>query len=327
MKKRVAVALIVLLICGFAGSSVSATENSSDKKMSFLNVTWENEYEDITEMEIDVPVVIRGKVKEQVQLVLSEQVYTKNVVEVLEVLKGQPEHIVCINQIGGEYGAYYTPTPTELPLLEIDKEYILFLKSSGTEYYIAGAGQGYFDSSNISKKRSLNSVIEQCRDEFLHKSTRAMIETPFYGYKWTKRDIYFNLEGSIYVMPSDATLSSISTSIRYWNYKTPKIHLYESDSTADINVYFTNETLPTGALADTSTVYNANNVATSAEIRVFMPRITTESLPKILCHEMGHALGLAHFDGTAPSVMYSYYNNCASSPQQVDIDGLNSLYS
>ena len=44
-------------------------------------------------------------------------------------------------------------------------------------------------------------------------------------------------------------------------------------------------------------------------------------------HEMGHALGLAHFDGTAPSVMYSYYNNCASSPQQVDIDGLNSLYS
>lgn len=331
MKKRYYFSTIFIVIVMITTSVYAMPK---EKVINNVHVMWAKQYNSINEMENDVEIVILGYVVDQNVIVRdSGSVYTNNIIKATKFYKGHTSENIVVSQLGGKCNNYYLPAPDEEPLLKKGNEYILFLKQNTNKstYYIAGTGQGVFDGRIGTNKEDYNQVLYDCNIMFEKnlstlKSTARTVGTPTSGSKWNKLNLTFDIGTSLSI--SSTYITAIRNGVLAWNNTIGGLSLTEiDDSDADILIRYDTD-------ANENSFGYTNNTVSGTTINKSYVYIYTQNSQlnsttrwkTTACHEIGHSLGLLHYDGTLASVMYSYIQNCASTPQYVDVLGLQDLY-
>ena len=118
-------------------------------------------------------------------------------------------------------------------------------------------------------------------------------------------------------------MTAIRNGILSWN-GLANITLREGGS--DIQVYFSSYPgMGTAGYTNNNTI---GSTIINSEITFYNDVVgnSTSRWQTVACHEVGHALGLLHYEAYSASVMYPMLENCSSYPQQPDIAGLQALY-
>ena len=326
--------LCVLLSCIFLFGGVHENELLADREVTHtVHCTWETVYSDIESMANDADLIVSGYVREQEYRKSETEVYSVNLLDVYNVLKGESESQVEIRQIGGTVDGYETPFPDEIVAIEKNEEYVLFLKKAiGQEYYyIAGANQGLFQSEDINHSADLDQIVELYselfeRNELARETGQARIViTPNYGVKWVKETVYFYMPQSSNV--TSTQLSNLKSGAKAWNTINSECKMAEtSSSAADVIVGYSGAQLGIAGLTNLS---HASNIIESAKVTFYYNNLGDSSATKwrtCAVHEFGHVYGLDHYPGGDTSVMYADLNDCSTSPQTADILSMEDLY-
>lgn len=313
---------IFIVISLFTPLRLSANQNEMKQE---VNVIWLESYDNIYEMKADADLVIKAEVISQSSERDYSSIITNNTLKVKETYIGNELDTIIIRQLGGEYLGVTMPAPKELPLLELNKEYILFLKKEDNSsfYHIMGPGQGFFAWEEELSTLSFESLLNALNKLFITSNSqiRRIVETPSIGAKWNKTTVYFQL-GSMHA-PSSSYISVIKNGILSWN-GLADITVQEGGS--DISVYFSN-LAGMGFAGYTNHIISGSTI-TYAEITFYTNAVgnSTSRWRTVACHETGHALGLDHYEAYSASVMHAMLEDCSSYPQQPDIAGLQALY-
>lgn len=157
-KKSIVLAVLAVMVCGVVWGAIwlggAAEHEEQPVRGSSVFVTWSESFSSVREMEAAADLGIVGVLAGSETELRGGVVFTRNTVEVVAVYSGEAEvgDFVEVLQTGGEYGGVSTPALEELPLMEADKEYALFLKETrpheeyGQYYLIAG---GYLGIAEI----------------------------------------------------------------------------------------------------------------------------------------------------------------------------------
>ncbi len=129
-----------------------------------MEVSWTKHYNTWEEMEMASDLIIHGKVIDSITELRNNMVFTQQQILIKNVEKGNIEEgsIIEVLQTGGEYEDHITPEISETPLMQRDKEYILYLEQTeydvryGKYYLIAGGNQGLVSFDNIKTVREQN---------------------------------------------------------------------------------------------------------------------------------------------------------------------------
>ena len=324
--------IMQLLICT---TLVGVSQKSDAAELhSVTYASWDMIYSDIDSMSTDAELVIKGKVDTQTTTG-EHTIYTVSSILIYDIYKGQNLSNLQVIQVGGVKGEIETPSLNELPLLVKDSEYLLFLKQSNitNQYYIAGAGQGVFlleDEVSFANLQQVTSYVSNSFDVKLDSIYGANLarydETSNLGYRWYIEDLYCYIytEGQ----PTSTYMSLLRTGATAWNSYNPYVDVqftnYEYMGTVKV-VFDDKDTNLTGL---SNVTYNGSE-ATSATVTFYTDRLgsSTTKWQATACHEFGHVYGLSHYTtGIQPSVMYWDINNCETTPQQVDVNGMQTLY-
>jgi hypothetical protein len=171
MKKKVIFSVVltgVILVGGVLWFEKSNAVSEEPKRGSATYVSWTELFSSVDEMEEASDIGIIGVLSESVPEVRENVVFTRNIVEVKEVYSGdvQVGDYVEVLQTGGTYENISTPAFSEIPLMEPDKEYALFLKETepheeyGQYYLIAGGYQGFAEISTVTQKKNPEELTE-----------------------------------------------------------------------------------------------------------------------------------------------------------------------
>lgn len=150
-----AVLALAIVLCGLAWGTRS--NSSEPMKGASTSATWTEYFESVDEMAENADIGIVGVLYDSETELRSDIVFTRNIVEVVEVYSGdvQVGDLVEVLQTGGVYGDISTPAFSEVPLMEKNKEYALFLSETephevyGQYYLIKGGYQGIADISAV----------------------------------------------------------------------------------------------------------------------------------------------------------------------------------
>jgi hypothetical protein len=132
---------------------------SEEVSTTTVEVSWVNNYVDFEGLIDASDLIIVGKLIEHVPEKRHDLIFTKEQIEIKKVVKGDNvlEDAIEILFTGGVLGDEESPTITDAPLLEEDKQYIFFLQYADEGHYlISGGYQGYAeysgDTFNLSGK-------------------------------------------------------------------------------------------------------------------------------------------------------------------------------
>lgn len=144
------VAILVLAIC--------VLTSCTKENVTTASASWHSHFDSVGEMVEDADLVITGVMVDSYTELRVDTVCTRNIIEVTEVYSGdvQVGDTIEVVQTGGVYGDITTPAFSEIPLLELDKEYALILRLSdpdeqyGQYYLIMGGYQGILEITDTS---------------------------------------------------------------------------------------------------------------------------------------------------------------------------------
>lgn len=343
----------------FSSLSISASSISPISKEYGIggfecnsSASWNEHFESETEMIDSSDIVIHGTVISNQTELRYDTVFTRNFIKVTLVNKGNIEidSIITVLQTGGTYLEYSSPAISEIPLLEIGKEYALYLtltdysETYGQYYLISGGYQGVMEINNdgslvtLSDQNEIFSLLETSPATI---SGLSVTNTPTKSYYWNKSSLVVYVQGDIRDRYHSNTRIGICNGIQAWEKKTdsPSTSITLSTVNADVCVYMYDYGA-TGWDAQTDTYYDNSNICDYSRIKVNAHNLTNyyslEGLWQALaCHEFGHTLGLNHNDSGSASIMRSYtldYYNYSGLlprykvPQTADINSINSKY-
>ena len=338
--------------------ALASPEPMIDKNLegltSYSSASWNQAFNSESEITDASDIVIHGVVVDTEPELRHDMVFTRNYISVTKVSKGEVQvgDVIIVVQTGGTFSKYSTPAISEIPLLETNKEYELYLtlteysKTYGQYYLISGGYQGVLeiqDNGSLMTLSNQNTVFNQ-KDTVLSESgsidTRAT--TPAYSYYWNKNSLVVYVQGNIRDRYHANTRVGICNGIHAWADKTdsPSTSITISTVDADVCVYMYDYGA-TGWDAETTTYVDPNtNICDYSRMTVNAHYLTNyydmEGLwQAIACHEFGHTLGLSHNDSGTASIMRSvttdYFNYRGllpryKVPKQADITPINAKY-
>lgn len=135
---------------------------------STVSASWSEHFDSVNEMEAAADIGIVGVLSDSKTEVRGSLVFTRNIVEVVAVHSGDVQigDYVEVLQTGGEHGNMSTPAFSELPLMEVNKEYAMFLKKTpphekyGQYYVISGGYQGFVEIPAAEGARTMGNEVE-----------------------------------------------------------------------------------------------------------------------------------------------------------------------
>ena len=149
-KKYLSIIFALVLLVGTVTLYGKTKEHTSPKLSVSSSASWSEHFSSITEMEGDADIGIVGVLTDSRTELRGDMVFTRNVIEVLYVHSGniQVGDSIEVLQTSGKHGILSTPALSEVPLMEENQTYALFLKETkphekyGQYYLIAGGYQG-----------------------------------------------------------------------------------------------------------------------------------------------------------------------------------------
>lgn len=288
----------------------------------------------------EADLIVSGRIDEKEYALDVKRVYSMNTFTINNVYKGDNVSSINIFQSGGSFGEYSTIVPEEVTLLTQGEEYILFLMHAkhGDYYYIAGACQGVFPIGSDKSYEDLEQVLENIEVDFESKKalilqenqiqSRSSMITPNYGAIWPGYSVgertytyyYYNSPSNI----TSQMKEWIESGVNSWSVYNSKIE-FAKGTGGPIAIYFANYEEGVFGLTENET---EGGVINYSAVTFFYDELGTSSTYWRSCaaHEFGHVYGLAHYQGSEPSLMYPYLQDCQLYPQYPDIRGMSILY-
>ena len=354
--------IYIMIIAMLVGSVVAfdwheSIESSCEGYYS-ADALWTENYDTYSDMFEVADVVALGTIVSQIPELRSDLVFTRSLVYIGQVFSGEiaPGTIVPIIQTGGELDTYFTPAITEAPIMDVETEYLLFLRYVddpiyGEYYLILGGYLGYVDYSTVDVSIAYIMSHESNIAEYLDskypidKSHEAEHST----YSVTSNATYtvggrfHSYTPKVYYRTtvSSNMLSYVKNGILAWNNGTSThgatVSTVSSASAADV-------TVSAGAYGDTSwagytwkydeygNAADDENIYYTAYIGLNTSySISSASAWKLVAmHEMGHVFGLGHDESVASTIMRTLdsavINSGLTSPTSYDYNGVRVAY-
>lgn len=148
MKKKLIIitTFVICAVCISAFISINGNKTISGRSNNQPSYAdWKDHYNTDKEVIKNSDLIIRGKVVNSYAEKRADMIFTKQVVEIKKVLKGDltESQTIEILQTGGELGDIKTPAFEDAPLLDKNGSYIFMLKKSNEGHYlIMGGFQG-----------------------------------------------------------------------------------------------------------------------------------------------------------------------------------------
>lgn len=159
---------VAVIVCGVVWLR-GAGDNKEEPKIGYsISATWTEYFDSVGEMEAASDIGIVGILSDSNTEVRGNIVFTRNIVEVVEVHSGdvQVGDFVEVLQTGGEHGNKSTPAFSEAPLMEANKQYAMFLKETephdeyGQYFLIAGGYLGLAEIPAASSPQAMGETVE-----------------------------------------------------------------------------------------------------------------------------------------------------------------------
>ncbi len=344
MKKTLSLLAALLIVTANYSTCAFATNNSSSVTETIMTASWSEHYNSQADMYKNSDIVVTGTVEYSYTELRYDLVFTHNIISINEVSKGNSEFInIDVVQTGGAYGDLYTPSPSEISLLDGESEYALYLKYSGDEtfgdyYTILGGYQGVGIIENNTIRAITNANLDMFTELSSSVSVNATTPAADHGCIWAYSSLNCYIDSSVSSYGSNIK-SAASTGAKAWNStQAPTVSIGATGSSSEIGINMANYG-SIGWNGNTVTHYS-NGEILGAEIRLNASGLEdyfsdSGLWQAITCHEMGHALGLGHNTSSSSSVMHpyttDYYNYAGSSPkiktpQSADRTGMNNIY-
>lgn len=325
------------------GSVVTATSSAS----------WTELFDSVEELAASADVGIIAKLISSETELRHNIVFTRNTIEVLESHYGglQVGDQIVLVQTGGVYGDQFTPAISEVPLLESDTCYAMYLKQTdphsiyGQYYLVAGGHQGLVKLPQYPSARSFsqNSFTDHFIGKFVSSRATPIVSS---NHVWDTSTIRCHLSDSILINYGVNMYNALGNGVTSWNStQAPTIVFTEDPYTWDVlvDMYDYGECgwdgLHTAHLSYSENDSEPNTILYSRiEVNEWYKSQYLDELNlwrAIACHEMGHSLGLGHnTNSSETSIMKEWtggYYNVNGSPkiysyQPADQITINALY-
>ena len=314
---------IFLMIPLFDIETISLDKsNSSNQKISSIAcASWHDSYETVEELKNASDLIINGTVVSSKTVFRNNMVFTLSSIQVLSTEKGLVDALdtITILQTGGYFEDYYTPPFDEIPLLELNETYKLFLTKTEKLYYLISGG--YLGVLKYNNKEKSDVLTTDNYLFFIGEKETKSNDTPTYAYYWNKSKLDVFVPQGISTTYGTNTWLGITNGIKVWHENTdsPWAVIVSNSNGADVVVEMSDYG-ETGWDANTTTYYDNNNICNYSYMRINTHYLssyysTTNLWQAIACHEFGHTLGLAHNTKNyiiVPSLMHpntdQYYN-------------------
>ena len=147
-KKLISIAVGLLLLA--AAYALIEMANPGNAEKTSVSASWSDHYRTVEDMVAQSDLCIIGVVVSSGTELRNGMVFTRNHVEIQEVISGNLEagETIDVLQTGGQYGSITTPPISDAPLMDQDSSYALCLRQTkphwkyGQYYLVMGGYQG-----------------------------------------------------------------------------------------------------------------------------------------------------------------------------------------
>lgn len=328
--KRISACLLVL--CIVFNSCFVFASYADDEQITEVEVYWNDTYLSINEMFEASDLVIIGTVKTQSVSTDGLYSYTKNDIQIDEVLKGEKPLELFIHQLGGDTPFRSFPYPDSFPKMIVGSTYILFLELCRGGYCVLGGYQGVIEY-NLEKGNDIKAYDFNCIE------TKGP-STPANGWNFTDPGTYYFYISTSGSYNTTARRSYLRTGIQSWN-GLSGLSLSETsiEALAQIIVYIEDSwpgdlstTISEESLFGNIIAVSYRNTAGKRKISILPDNMSSSirnnstTWIKLGCHETGHVIGLGHNTTTYSSAMRPSLSAQSVSPENPDITTLTYLY-
>ncbi len=340
---------VVLLLQGAAlasGGTGTVTYTSND--IEFLS-----NCDTYNEMEAKADLIVYGTVIDQwTEVRCNRLVLTISKLQIDTSYAGtETAQTINILQTGGETAELRTPVPGNAPLLEEGQPYYLYLKYAPADemydayYLVIGGHQGAYEQAEINLARSSaavpwNTLSTRAADRFGMEAVGYADPSDYLlGGSWeTGSASYYIQTPNNLSTPENALLAQIADdAFQEWNVTDCKFRFYRTYSYInDIVVAFDFygsldwENYDSKGIAEGYTDHKGRQHIFYELVEVYA-NLTDYTLyntdwASVLCHEAGHALGLAHNNDIAGSIMQESSRERGRVPSDCDIEAMIYIY-
>lgn len=179
--KKAYILIIIIIIFVVSGCFSNSELDKYVNKINDLSsnqttdASWDKSYEDLESLITSSDLIVTGKVINLIPEKRIDLVFTKEVVEIRKVLKGDVKKGDTVEVLftGGEIDNTVTASIEDAPLMDLKNQYVLFLELTPEGHYLVSGGfQGY--SKIVNDEFSLTKVNQN--DQKLKKLNLLDIE-------------------------------------------------------------------------------------------------------------------------------------------------------
>jgi hypothetical protein len=138
--------LLGMFVCASVYSmGIAGKTNKSNDTLVSAQASWVNSYDSVGEMVRSSDLIVVGKVSEQDTELRHDWVFTNNRIDIKVTIidktaTGAVNKSINVQQTGGVFDKHKTPHIEDVEVLQVGKEYLLFLQETDAGYFLVIGG-------------------------------------------------------------------------------------------------------------------------------------------------------------------------------------------